>query len=161
MRSEAADPQVRLIALDVVLGDGAHADPAGVLAPEIEHALALRSDLAIVAFVVGTDADPQNLAEQISTLERAGAHVVQTTEELASVAIKTLPPPPRSEQGHPVSLDAVAPPLATINVGIETFFDSLIEQGARALQVDWRPPAGGNEHLAGLLARLRANRSTG
>ena len=40
LRQEAADPEVGLILLDVVLGEGAHADPAGELAPVIDRSQA-------------------------------------------------------------------------------------------------------------------------
>jgi FdrA protein len=46
-------------------------------------------------------------------------------------------------------------PLKVINVGLELFFESLQAQGVDAVQVDWKPPAGGDERLAGLLDRLR------
>src|SRR5436305_2195145 len=82
LRQEAADPEVGVILPDVVLGHGAHADPAGELAPVIEHALADRAgSLDVIAIVVGTDEDPQNLAEQIATLRRAGARVHRTVSE--------------------------------------------------------------------------------
>ena len=73
---EAADPEVRVIVLDVVLGWGAHADPAGELAPVITQArqLAHRSGrtLAVIGFVCGTELDPQGLARQEATLREAG-----------------------------------------------------------------------------------------
>src|SRR6185503_10526369 len=37
MRQEAADPEVGMILLDVVLGEGSHADPASELAPVIKE----------------------------------------------------------------------------------------------------------------------------
>jgi FdrA protein len=57
----------------------------------------------------------------------------------------------------PVSLDDLRPPLAAINVGLESFYDSLRAQGTNAVQVEWKPPAGGNEKLAGILARMKAH----
>jgi len=45
--------------------------------------------------------------------------------------------------------------LAAINVGLESFHDSIKDQGASAIQVDWRPPAGGNEQLMAILAKMR------
>ena len=73
---EAADPEVRVIVLDVVLGWGAHADPAGELAPVITQArrLAHRSGrtLAVIGFVCGTELDSQGLARQEATLREAG-----------------------------------------------------------------------------------------
>jgi len=156
LRQEAADPEVGIIFLDVVLGDGAHADPAGELAPVIERALADRADtLDILVIVVGTDEDPQNLAEQIATLRRAGAHVVVTVSEAVEAVWQ------RQVSGDstdmPVPLESIRPPLAAVNVGLESFYDSLRAQGAMAVQVEWKPPAGGNEKLAGILARMKAH----
>ena len=59
------------------------------------------------------------------------------------------------EEFPPVALDHFTQPLAAINVGLESFYESLISQGAQAVHVDWRPPAGGNEKLASLLARMK------
>jgi FdrA protein len=54
-----------------------------------------------------------------------------------------------------VALNFFREPLAGINVGLEIFYDSLKDQGAKSVQVDWRPPAGGNEKLMDLLAKLK------
>ncbi|HYN23007.1 MAG TPA: acyl-CoA synthetase FdrA [Thermoanaerobaculia bacterium] len=160
LRQEAADTEVGLILLDVVLGEGAHADPAGELAPEIERALekarAHGRPLEIAVLVVGTDEDPQDLSTQISTLERAGAWVCSTVGELVEHAAGRLElAPADGENAEPVPLEAVQAPLAVVNVGLESFFNSLFTQGARAVQVDWKPPAGQNEKLAGILARMK------
>ena len=45
-------------------------------------------------------------------------------------------------------------PLKFINIGLEIFHDSLSEQGAEVVHVDWRPPADGDERLAKILERL-------
>ena len=42
----------------------------------------------------------------------------------------------------------------TINVGLEVFADTLQELGFPVVQVDWKPPAGGDQRLAELLSRL-------
>ncbi|HJW82907.1 MAG TPA: acyl-CoA synthetase FdrA, partial [Anaerolineae bacterium] len=55
----------------------------------------------------------------------------------------------------PVDLGALRDPLAAINVGLESFADSLAAQGAPVVQVEWRPPAGGNEKLMGILERMK------
>jgi FdrA protein len=154
LRQEAADPEVGTILLDVVLGEGAHADPAGELAPVIGPILSNRTDLAILAIVIGTDEDPQNLPEQIATLERSGARVCRTVDEMLEAAWQRLG---TAEMGieNPVPLEAVRPPLAVVNMGLESFHDSLAAQGVPAVHVDWRPPAGGNEKLASILSRMR------
>ncbi len=90
LRQEAADPEVALILLDVVLGEGAHADPAGELGPAIAEARARRPDLAVAALVIGTGEDPQDLEQQIETLERAGARVFRTVGELVDFAVQRL-----------------------------------------------------------------------
>ena len=73
---EAADPQVRLILLDVVIGWGAHSNPAAELASAIVQAEALARKrgrhLAVVGFVCGTEADPQVLSQQEALLRTAG-----------------------------------------------------------------------------------------
>ena len=74
--SEAADPAVRVVLLDVVIGWGAHADPAAELAPAIVRAKAMARQrgrhLAVVGFVCGTEADPQILTRQEAALRTAG-----------------------------------------------------------------------------------------
>jgi len=57
-----------LVYLDVVLGHGAHPDPAAELAPALEGRPA-------VVVLVGTEADPQGLARQRAAFEAAGARV--------------------------------------------------------------------------------------
>jgi Protein of unknown function (DUF1116) len=44
--------------------------------------------------------------------------------------------------------------VAVVNVGLEAFGEAVREQGGEAIDVDWRPPAGGDERLVALLARL-------
>ena len=154
LRREAADRQVSLILLDVVLGEGAHADPAGELAPAIAEVRTGRPDLEIAAVVIGTEEDPQDLGRQIETLEQAGARVFCTVGGLVDHAVQRLAAA-AAPAGLPVPPDAVQGPVAAVNVGLESFYDSLVAQGAAAVQVEWRPPAGGDEKLAGILARMK------
>ncbi len=152
LRQEAADSRVALILLDVVLGQGAHADPAGELGPAIEEARSRRPELEVAALVIGTDEDPQNLRHQIETLERAGARVFRTAGEMVEYATQRWSGIEEIE-GRPVPLEPVG---GIVNVGLELFYDSLTAQGAPAIQVEWRPPAGGDERLASILARMKS-----
>ncbi|HLE27222.1 MAG TPA: acyl-CoA synthetase FdrA [Anaerolineales bacterium] len=153
LKQEAADPEVGLILLDVVLGEGAHPDPASELAPVIEEIRDKR--LEIVVVVVGTEDDPQNMASQIERLKVAGATVFRNMTDAVDYVSRRLSPRP-SPLNPPVALDRFAQtPLAAINVGLESFYSSLVGQGAQAVQVDWRPPAGGNEKLAAILAKMK------
>ena len=157
LRAEAADRRVGVILLDVVLGDGAHADPAAGLAPTIAEvvgrARSEERELAVVVILVGTDADPQERAGQRQRLAAAGARVTGSMEEaIVAVWEAVAPTAPAADSPAATALDAA---LAVANVGVELFFDALRAQGVPAVQVDWRPPARGNERLAGLVERMR------
>jgi len=153
LRQEAADPEVGLILLDVVLGEGAHPDPARELAPAIAEIKKARS-LEVVAMVIGTDVDPQNIEAQIERLKDAGAIVFRTPTEATDYVARRMGARP-VRAGVPVPAEALNRPLAAINVGLESFYTSLVGQGASVVHVDWRPPAGGNEKLAGILAKMK------
>jgi succinyl-CoA synthetase alpha subunit len=88
--AEARDPACAAIVLDVVLGYGSHADPAGALAPAIETAKAdcarAGRHLAVLAFVCGTEEDPQQRSTQEAQLRAAGALVVPGSTAAARVA---------------------------------------------------------------------------
>ena len=45
-------------------------------------------------------------------------------------------------------------PVRVINVGLEGFATELRAQGVPVTHVQWQPPAGGDEKLAALLAKL-------
>ncbi len=160
LRQEAADPQVGMILLDVVLGYGAHADPAGELAPAIEKILRQRQ-IEILAVVVGTDEDPQDLDGQIDRLSGAGARVFRDVAEAVGYVHRRYGLTVDSEGRRDlpeVARDGLASPLAAINVGLDSFHDSLLAQDVSSVHVDWRPPAGGNEKLMAILQRMRPAR---
>ena len=54
-----------------------------------------------------------------------------------------------------VDLSAIKQPLSAINVGLDSFTESLVAQAAQVIHVDWRPAAGGNEKLMDILARMK------
>jgi FdrA protein len=70
LAEEVADPATGAVLVDVVLGYGAHPDPAADLAPVVAD-----SPVPVVACVVGTGADPQGLDRQAAALAEAGAQV--------------------------------------------------------------------------------------
>jgi FdrA protein len=155
---------VAVLLLDVVLGHGAHPDPAAELAPALAEARRLAQaagrHLEIVTVVVGTDADPQNLDAQMQQLVDAGAHVTTTNEaavQRAGELIRALNP---VSNLPPVDLSTLSVPFHAINAGLETFATSLTDQGAQVVHVDWRPPAGGNDKLMGILSRLKTKSTT-
>jgi FdrA protein len=72
------------VLLDVVLGHGAHPDPAGVLAPACAEVRARGPQ--VVAYVLGTEHDPQDRREQCRKLEEAGCHLAPTNARAALLA---------------------------------------------------------------------------
>jgi FdrA protein len=154
MKQEAADPEVGMILFDVVLGEGSHPDPASELVPVIKEIREQRLETEFVAVVIGTDDDPQNLQSQIDQLRDADVTVFRTaTEAVQHISLRF--GTSKKDEFIPIDLEQLKQPLAAINVGLESFYESLTSQGAQAVHVDWRPPAGGNEGLASLLAKMK------
>jgi FdrA protein len=87
---EADDPKVAVILLDVVLGFGAHRDPAGELVPVIEKAQAAAAkkgrSIAFVGFVCGTELDPQGFARQEQALRAAGVILADSNAQAVRIA---------------------------------------------------------------------------
>ena len=166
LEKEAGDPEVAIILLDVVLGYGAHPDPASELAPAIRTAKAMAKEegryLEVVAVVCGTDEDPQGLQSQIQQLEEVGVRVETSNDAAVRYVgrlVQTLDPASASagmESLKEVDLDLLNKPLAAINIGLESFTDSLNAQQAEVVHVDWRPSAGGNEKLMSILEKMRS-----
>jgi FdrA protein len=85
LREALRDPSVAVVLLDVVIGHGAHDDPAGAVARWLASTAGPRP--AIVASVTGTEADPQGRARQVQALEAAGVIVGGSNAEAAAVAL--------------------------------------------------------------------------
>ncbi len=169
LRQESADAATGLLLLDVVLGEGSHPDPASELAPEIA-AITSSGEQDVVVLLVGTDLDPQGLDDQRERLEAAGARVFDRISlgldwvaarlgvgpaEALPLELTLADGEVKESAGVAVDPASLANPLAAVNVGLESFRDSLVDQGAEVVQLDWRPPAGGDEKLMALLERLR------
>jgi hypothetical protein len=86
LREALADETVGVILLDVILGWGIHADPAG----ELVRAVGTRSGNGpvIVASVTGTDADPQVRFAQVRKLADAGILVAPSNAAAAALAVQ-------------------------------------------------------------------------
>jgi succinyl-CoA synthetase alpha subunit len=93
---EANDPQTALIMLDVVLGYGAHPDPAAELAPAIRKAQALAAGegriLPVVGSITGTEEDPQRLSRQAQALQEAGMILCDSNAAAARLAARLVAP---------------------------------------------------------------------
>lgn len=84
---EARDPETAVIMLDVVIGYGAHPNPASELGSAVGEARKLAREagreLLFIASVTGTEEDPQCLSQTESELERAGVIICNSNASAA------------------------------------------------------------------------------
>ena len=87
---EAEDPETAVLLIDVVLGYGAHPDPAREIVPALRAARARAEregrGLALVGFLCGTEGDPQGLARQEAALREAGVVLAASNAQAARLA---------------------------------------------------------------------------
>jgi FdrA protein len=86
LNAALADPAVGVVLLDVVLGYGAHPDPAR----HVAGVLAGRRGSLVVASVTGTDRDPQQRRAQVRMLVQAGVIVAESNADAAAIAIRAI-----------------------------------------------------------------------
>lgn len=92
--TEAQDPTCGVLLLDLVLGFGAHQDPAADLADAIRAAKeGAGRELPVVVAVIGTDGDPQVLTRTCETLAAAGASVFLSNRDATRHALSFLGSP--------------------------------------------------------------------
>ena len=180
----AGNPEVAVVLGDVMLGWGAHADPAGALAAAWQEAQAVAGAagraLVGIVHVCGAPDDPQGFEQQCQILRAHGLLLADSNAQAVRLATAVLgvhaqdSPAQRPAVGstatsaatlpqeqHPsVSMPARLPELfkagpRVINLGLELFATQLTAHGVPVVHVDWRPPAGGDARLASLLERLR------
>lgn len=93
---EARDPETAVILLDVVLGYGAHPDPAAELGPAVQKARAEAAaegrELLVIASITGTEQDPQRLSRQAPALEAAGVVLCTSNAAAARLAAQVVKP---------------------------------------------------------------------
>jgi FdrA protein len=82
----SGDASVGVVLIDVVLGYGGHADPASVLAPACRSLTREPGGPRVVAYVLGTEADPQVRSKQCAVLQEAGCLLAPTATRAALLA---------------------------------------------------------------------------
>ncbi|CAD0186823.1 Protein FdrA [Ruegeria sp. THAF57] len=107
MRKQIGDTSLAAVLLDVVIGDGAHDDPASVLAPVAGEIVA--SGVPVVVYVLGTDSDPQAFDRQRKTFEDAGCIVTETAARAALAACALV------QRDSSIVSEDLATPLQTTN----------------------------------------------
>ena len=166
IKSVVDQPETGVVVFDVVLGYGAHEDMASALKPAIVEAKE-KTDVTFVAVVVGTDEDRQNMAEQIAILEEIGVIVcennVQALQTSLAVVGSELTFAPKKVVAKEVSTLEVLPEVSSslaeliaetpriINIGLQSFTDSIIDNKGEVVHFEWRPSAGGNVELQKVL----------
>ena len=94
IRQQGSDPTCGVLLLDLVLGYGAHQDPAGELAEAIRAARSNASErgahLPVVVALVGTESDPQGLQACARALSTAGADVFTSNAQAVGAALSHL-----------------------------------------------------------------------
>nr|WP_202395600.1 acyl-CoA synthetase FdrA [Virgibacillus halodenitrificans] len=171
----AEDEKTGVILLDFVLGYGSHEDMASALLPSIEkavnHAKTQGRKLHVVASVCGTKNDPQDYEGHINRLKDAGIIVKDNNNEAVRTALNIVGLELKDEVKKHVEAEApqktfdltaseqinafVNEKPRVINVGLKSFTEALINNGASVVQYDWRPIAGGNEKMRKILSLLK------
>lgn len=88
VKAALADDQVGVLLVDLVIGYGAHADPASQFVASLEHHR--QADVDIIASVTGTDDDPQQRARQVTILRDAGVVVAASNAAATQVALRSV-----------------------------------------------------------------------
>lgn len=150
----AGDPDAGVLLVDVVLGFGGHADPAGALVEAVEQMRAARgeaSPVAVVATLTGTAEDPQDYEAQVGKLKAAGILVAGSVRVAVLLALRLLAPQQPAPGASPALLSQ---PAAVINIGLRSFADDLKSNGVDVVHLQWEPVAEGTAQLRRLAASL-------
>lgn len=87
---EARDPETAVVLLDFVIGYGSHSDPAGALVPAIIQGKKESEEhgryLPVLASVIGTELDYQDLRQQVEKLNEAGVIVLPSNAQATRIA---------------------------------------------------------------------------
>ena len=90
MYEEMLDPETAVILMDLVLGYGAHPDPAPQIAEKLAEARRLvkgaSTEAAVVASICGTEGDPQGLKKQTKALRQADVLLAPSNAAAARLA---------------------------------------------------------------------------
>lgn len=173
IRDYASDAATGIVLFDVVIGYGAHEDMASALIPSIEEARQIAKadgrELYFVATVCGTTKDPQGYQESVQRLKDADVFVeesnakavrlalllkgIEFTEEDKSVTAyegSTIELPEVSEK----VLELLHTKPRVINIGLQSFNESILAYGGQSEQFNWRPRANGNKKMIRILDAL-------
>jgi FdrA protein len=177
----ARNPAVAVVLCDVMLGWGAHPDPAGALVVAWQEAQAAAQavgrTLVGIAHVCGAPDDPQGFELQCQILHDQGMILADSNAQAVRLAAAVLGEHTQDSAARPLAVGRAVTHVShhwpsssaiparllvlfaagprVVNLGLELFATQLAAHGVPVVHVDWRPPAGGDTRLASLLERLR------
>jgi succinyl-CoA synthetase alpha subunit len=183
VEAELADPTIRVMVFDCILGCGSCDNPAKPLAAVIskakERARERGGYLSAIVSVTGTDKDRQVRRKQIALLEQAQAIVMPTNYQAVRLAKRILlrvlglgtqhvqtyshrlasQPVPFSAGSEPAFmleplLQLFAEGPKSINVGLRSFSKESPSCNGKNRHVFWSPPAGGQPGPFDSLCRI-------
>ena len=135
---------------------------APVIRETLENARKAGRQLHVIATVCGTRQDPQNYDQSVAVLKAAGALVeesnaraVRLALQLKGVTYTEADKQVVKREFKKVALPRPSNPLMellttkprVINIGLESFNESILKFGGKSVQYTWRPVAGGNKKL--------------
>ena len=173
IKKYASDPNTGVILFDCMLGYGCHPDMAGALAPVIKETLAKAKEegreLYYVATVCGTRQDPQDYDKAVQTLKDCGVIVESSNARAVRMAMAlkghNITEADKEWKTYEGEIDPLPPVSAEvtklfmtkpniINIGVESFNESIQKYGGHSVQYAWKPAAGGNKEMIGILNEL-------
>lgn len=173
IKEYGSDPDTGVILLDCVLGYGSHPDMATALSTAIKETIASAKedgrDLYVVASVCGTNLDPQDYNQSIATLKDCGVLVETSNARAVRLALKLkgidfkdddkevkASNITKRDLGEPSEqiIDLFNTKPRIINVGLESFNESIVAFGGKSIQYDWKPMANGNKQMIEILSKM-------
>ncbi|CAM3622589.1 acyl-CoA synthetase FdrA [Erysipelothrix urinaevulpis] len=160
LKNAAKSEDLGVVLFDVVIGYGSHDDMATALAPAIVDVMNQKPDVSFVASVCGTNLDKQGYDNQVQILEDLGVIVCESNQEAVLTALEIIGKPltleslPLNEKETTSSFDdeiyqsnILDNEPKVINVGLEGFYQNILDAQGDAIQYTWKPVAGGNLEL--------------
>ncbi len=153
---------VAIVVFDNVLGYGSNEDMAGALIPSIqkitEAKKAKGQEILFIASVCGTEEDTQVYSLQVEKLNEAGVLVLDTNAEAIYTAIEALEYINSNKElkasNHNRGL--LNDELKVINMGLESFANTILKHNGQVVQYNWAPIAGGDKKMQNLLDTLNS-----
>jgi FdrA protein len=154
---------VAVVLFDNVLGYGSNTDMAESLAPSIKkvikHKKAQNKEIVFIASVCGTESDIQTYSSQVKKLEDAGVLVLKTNAEAVFTAIEALKyieSNTKTDLSNIEKETLLNSELKVINIGLESFADTILKHEGKVVQYNWAPIAGGDKKIQSLLDKLNS-----